>query len=1097
MRACPGESVLDALAARDEATAGVRRHVAHCAACRDRIEHMRENDRFLSHAASDLAEAMQIGQNDRRSIRPLPAHDSVPGYRIVEEISRGGQGVVYRAIQTDTRRPAAIKMLLAGAFASDRQVHRFERETELAAGLRHPNIVTIFQSGEAADGGRYVAMELVHGVPLDDHVEDTLGPASGSGKARADAVMRLMVQVARGVGHAHTAGVIHRDIKPSNILVDQSGVPRVLDFGLARSVITATDASMTEGFAGTPAYAAPERLNDQHEHTDARGDVYSLGMMLYRLLTGHAPYPCAGSVAVVARHAAETAPTPPSRHVPRLPLDVQTIVLQCLSKDPQRRYASASALAEDLEDYLAGNPISARRDSATYVLHKLILRNRAASAAVSIVALTVLIAAVGFALLAADLDRSRRNTEAALSNSTVQRARMMAKAGDPQQAEELLWGEAIAAGMTTGDSTLWEGSAKRLRSAWSLAEFYASLPRRMRSRTDTLFHTVGLDPERERVWAIDNSASRWSWSLDGELIERTPALTPWSTTSTASPNGRYVVLHGVLHGERKAQVWDIDQRAAIAPPFASEQSAHFMQVEDEGRVLVRYDGPKPGPFQIWDVRGGVPIARLELKSGVLLDRDAEGRLSLIGSTSSPSSLRVYIARPPHWELHQTVDIPSLFGVNSPNRGVTSLRLSQDGQMLAAAVGNYLLLYDLLADPVSLKQVVAPTVNIGYIMFDSLDRSLIATGQDGVLMTFAVPGLDLLYAHRAGYFHRIATAGDPPLVVVAMGEGDVAVFAATDRPWRTRIPSSQTTQMSIAISPHGRLAWGDAGGTLHIRSAREPHSVISIPAHEGEINAVCWSPDGATLLTTGSDGAIREWAPDGRPLRVVATGLSNYLSARYAPDGRSIAAGDRGGTIRVWRDGRGEPLEYQTGMVRIPMIRFSPDGRRLLCAAENGNGVAAESIVLDLETGVQLYKLLGHGRIIRAVEWSPDGALAITGGDDRALRVWDAASGALLRTIRGLPWGPYELVFHPRGRMLFAIGPGGSIVVIDPHAGVELAQLPVHDRAIFSITLSPDGTTLYTAGQDSWIGITDLDHLLGYIRGNENYWRGAKPAPPLE
>ncbi len=374
------------------------------------------------------------------------------------------------------------------------------------------------------------------------------------------------------------------------------------------------------------------------------------------------------------------------------------------------------------------------------------------------------------------------------------------------------------------------------------------------------------------------------------------------------------------------------------------------------------------------------------------------------------------------------------------------------------------------------------------------------------MIFTVPGLGLLY-DEAGRFSAIASAGDPPLAAMAIAGGGVAVYATTDRPWRTRIQTTPQTQISISTSPDGTLAWGDSGGTLHIRSAREPHTEISILAHEGDegdegdqgvINAVCWSPDGKTLLTTGFDGAIREWAPDGRLLRVVAKDLPRLWGVRYSPDGRSIAVGTFGGVIRVWREGghdaQTEPFVYHTGMLRLPMLEFSPDGRRLLCAAVSDSGGPAEATVLDLETGVLLHKLHGHGKFIRAVAWSPDGALAVTGGDDRALRVWDAASGALLRTITGLPWGPYDLAFHPQGGVLFAVGPGGSIVVIDPYAGVELAQLPVHDSAIFSIALSPDGTKLYTSGQDPWIGITDLDHLLGYIRGNENYWRAADPPP---
>ncbi len=1099
MRACPGEAELERLASLDERAVErtLARHVERCAACRAKLEAVRANNRFLAHVASDLADALGevvSGAAREPETRPLPAPDSIPGFQIIDEIGRGGQGVVYRAVQIGTRRPAAIKMLLAGAFATSRQLHRFERETELAAGLRHPNIVTVFQSGVAADGGRYVAMEFVQGVPLDQFVANTLGLAAGSGKARADAIVRLVLQVARAVGHAHTAGVIHRDIKPGNILVDPKGVPRVLDFGLARSTNSGAAAAtqVTQDFAGTPAYAAPEQLSEEHETTDARGDVYSLGVVLYRLLTGAAPYPCEGPLVLVARHVAETPPTPPSRHVPRLPADVQTIVLRCLAKDPERRYASASALADDLEDYLAGQPISARRDSAAYVLRKLVLRNPASSSAAAVVALTVLLAAVGFALLAADLDRSRRDAEAALSDSTVQRARMMAMAGDPQQAETLLWREALRAGIVTDDFALRNGTPEQRRSIWSLAEFYARLPRVMRARTEGVCTSVGLDMDRQELWALHGDGSRSTWSLDGQFVGRTPELTPltpWAETAMASPNGRYVVLQG----GGQAQVWDAQERIAVAPPFPCIQPAYYARIDDECQVVVYGNTPETGAVRVTDARTGAVLAHLDPTiSGHVARSGTAGEVEVLAGTRNMPVPQLLAGRAPDWSFGPLPGIGDMLDTNVLG-GIRNLTPTRDGGLIAASVDCHLYLFGRSPEPTLVAHVEVPTKGIDRLAYDEGEESIIVAGRDGLLARYAVPGLEQLSLLQTGQVpFALASMGTPPMVALAILGGGVDVYMASDHPWCTKISSTPCTHASVDVSTLGALAWGDDDGKLHIRPS-EAGDVLAIDAHDGVVTSVAMSPDGSRVVTAGFDGAIREWGIDGSPIRDVAVGLTPVSSVTYSPDGRSIASGQTSGTVHVWRDGR-PALSLRTDTFRVPMVAFSPDGESLLCAGVNAN--AATATVFDLESGTIRYELGGHGIAIRAVAWSADGTMVATAGDDRTVRIWNATDGRELQAITGLPWGPYDIAFHPEGTVLFAVGPGGAIIVADTLAGVELAKLPVHDRHVFSIAIDPDGTTLYTSGEDPGIGVTDLCHLLGFIRGNEGYWRSAGvPADP--
>jgi serine/threonine protein kinase/Tfp pilus assembly protein PilF len=417
----------------------MRTHAMGCEACAEALEEIRENLRFLGHAAGMLADAIDSpGALAARHTTHTPP-TSVRGFDLLEEINRGGQGVVYRAVQTATKRPAAVKMLLGGAFATERQRQRFEREIEIAARLRHPNIVSVFESGTASDGCPFVAMEFVEGVPLDRFVRDRHADSRRSDRARIDEAVRLVGMIASGVGHAHTSGVIHRDLKPSNILVESSGNPRVLDFGLARPLDASRNVSTTHEFVGTPAFASPEQLGGDPALVDARADVYALGLILYNTLTGRHPYPCDGTIAELARHAITTEPTPPSRHVSRLPMDVETITLKCLSKDRTRRYANASALASDIEDYLHGRPISARRDSTMYVLQRLAMKHRIPAIACVLVAITIVASTVTLAVLAKDL-ADKRDELQKVSDFQAQ----MLEQIDPTEAGGLLLDDVLA-----------------------------------------------------------------------------------------------------------------------------------------------------------------------------------------------------------------------------------------------------------------------------------------------------------------------------------------------------------------------------------------------------------------------------------------------------------------------------------------------------------------------------------------------------------------------------------------------------------------------------------------------------------------------------
>lgn len=302
----------------------------------------------------------------------------------------GGQAVVYKAYQKATKRIVAVKVLLQELHASERAQFRFEREVDLAAGLRHPNIVTIYDSG-IAHGQYYYAMEYIDGIALDDYVK--------TNELSTREIMELFNKICQAVAYAHQRGVMHRDLKPNNILVDGDGEPHILDFGLAKLADTSeqvsAEAVMTSipgKIIGTLAFMSPEQASAQPGAVDVRTDVYSIGVILYKVFTDSFPYDITGSTLNILRNIQETEPTRPSAVVKNLNSEAEAIVLKALAKEPPLRYQSAAELQADISNWLEGLPISARADSSIYLLRKLLVRHRYAAAVAGLVLVIILCA---------------------------------------------------------------------------------------------------------------------------------------------------------------------------------------------------------------------------------------------------------------------------------------------------------------------------------------------------------------------------------------------------------------------------------------------------------------------------------------------------------------------------------------------------------------------------------------------------------------------------------------------------------------------------------------------------------------------------------
>ena len=323
-----------------------------------------------------------------RPASPVKVPGDLGDYLLLEEIGRGGQGVVYRARQKSLNRTVALKIIGFGPAtprATKEHLKRFRLEAEAAASLDHPCIVPIHEIGES-DGSCYFSMGLVEGGKLDEVVRREPIPIWRAAK--------LIAKLARTVYYAHEHGILHRDIKPGNILLDENGEPHLTDFGIARLVETESTVTHTMEVLGTPSYMAPEQARGNNTRLTSATDVYGLGAVLYHLLTGHPPF-AGGTTFETVRLVLETEPRPPRLWNLKVDRDVATICLKCLEKDSKRRYSSALALAEDVERWLRHEPILARRSGPFTHGRKWLQRNPTAAALiVSLVALSVAIGVI-------------------------------------------------------------------------------------------------------------------------------------------------------------------------------------------------------------------------------------------------------------------------------------------------------------------------------------------------------------------------------------------------------------------------------------------------------------------------------------------------------------------------------------------------------------------------------------------------------------------------------------------------------------------------------------------------------------------------------
>ncbi len=961
----------------------------------DRAELLRRHPELAAELASFFAEDEQVRKmaEPLRSAAPAPAGQGVTqatgqtaaavslgvvryfgDYELLEEIARGGMGVVYKARQLSLNRLVAIKMILAGQLASDADVKRFRSEAEMVARLDHPHIVPIYEVGEYQEQ-QYFSMKLIEGQSLAQRLASRK-PGSPVGTQEQCAAVRMLATVARAVHHAHQRGVLHRDLKPANILLDVAGEPHVTDFGLARRMEGGNQLTQSGAIVGTPSYMAPEQAAGKKDLTTLT-DVYGLGAILYEQLTGRPPFEAETPLDTV-HQVVEREPTSPRQLNPQLDTDLETICLKCLAKEPEKRYESAAALAEDLECWLRGEPIKARPAGAWKQAIKWVRRHRAVA---GLWALSIFVTGIAVAAL---LGAKAEVLWGALyvlwfGVSLCLLARAALFPGGPVQA---------AANTTTvigwADRQLWFDLVFMWVSFWVVLRLYPLIlvlsllgflfiqKYPIRSRWE-LFLANPEATTAQRIFAvccnafsgavfgaclvllcrshishIEESAALGSGTLGGILLAAVGVQAVTNVCSSLWRASRAVVL-----------AESIGWALLLAPVLTGHLSSDWAPVHSRGWTYVGISLTMLAAAV--SAAALVRIGRIQRTPAFL----TKGMV-LLGAAGAMVLGAVLVGRMGRhlggyagFEVGEMVGgllgtllgwiIITSFFEESPGTYSWDTRATKPwiGLLVAVGLANAGVLWLLTGDSSRGVEVRRFSIYVGRTVSDYDFRTALTPDDIQTLSTLPITTTLLAVFDGPNLYQFRGKYGGHTLCL-SISPGHRHVFAGSE---------------------HGSLRlweWGE--------------EVWHFEGHQGAVLCVAFSPDGRQFLTVDKHGIARIWDLAGfRQQRRLELPVQGITCADFSRDCQRLLLGCDDGSVRLW----------------------------------------------DLRSMQELNRCQGHRNKVTSVCFSRDGSRALSGSDDWTMRLWDLKSGRQVCVYRGHDAGVDQVAFSADGGTVLSYSRDGT------------------------------------------------------------------------